>query len=90
MAVTASDLTRPATIHPWRLDASAVASALETRTDEGLVGATAEARLAEYGTNELVEQQGRPTWRLFVDQVTSPMILVLIGAAVVTALIGHH
>jgi Ca2+-transporting ATPase len=30
----------------------------------------------------------RPAWRLLLDQFTSPMILVLLGAAAITAFIG--
>ena len=44
---------------------------------------------AEYGANALVEKKGRPTWRLFVDQFTSPMILVLIGAAAIVVAGGN-
>ena len=57
--------------------------------EAGLDVSVAAARLGQFGRNELVEKQQRPTWMLFVDQFTSPMILVLIAAAVVTFLIGH-
>ncbi len=43
----------------------------------------------EFGPNELVAKKQRPTWMLLLDQFTSPMILVLIAAAVVTAVIGE-
>jgi len=88
--MVASDITTPAEeIQPWRVDATEVASALDTSTDVGLSGAAAGERLTEYGPNELVEKKQRPTWMLLLDQFTSPMILVLIAAAVTTALIGH-
>jgi len=73
----------------WREDASAVAAALHTSTSHGLAGAAADSRLLQYGRNELIEKQQRPLWMLFVDQFTSPMILVLVAAATVTLLIGH-
>ncbi len=76
-------------VQPWRVEASEVASALDTGVETGLAGPTARARLAEYGPNELIEKKQRPTWMLFVDQFTSPMILVLIAAAIITAVIGH-
>jgi P-type Ca2+ transporter type 2C len=79
----------PGPIQAWRLEADEVAAALETRLDAGLGRASAQERLERFGPNELVEQRGRPAWRLFVDQFTSPMILVLIAAALVTTAIGH-
>jgi Ca2+-transporting ATPase len=91
--MTASDLTTPPNagdiIEPWKLEASDVASALATSAETGLEGTVADRRLGEFGRNELVEKKQRPTWMLLVDQFTSPMILVLIAAAVVTFLIGH-
>ena len=86
LTTTGGDLER---IEPWRVDASAVESSLETSALDGLSDAVADTRLAEFGRNELVEKKQRPVWMLFVDQFTSPMILVLIGAAVVTFLINH-
>ena len=77
------------TIEPWKLEATEVASALETSADTGLDASVADGRLSEFGRNELVEKKQRPTWMLFVDQFTSPMILVLIAAAIVTFAIGH-
>ena len=91
--MTAGDqsTTAPAgeTIEPWKLPAADVARALDTSVETGLDPAVAGQRLGQYGRNELVEKKQRPTWMLFVDQFTSPMILVLIAAAVVTFLIGH-
>jgi len=77
------------TIEPWKLPAADVARALDTSVETGLDPAVAGQRLGQYGRNELVEKKQRPTWMLFVDQFTSPMILVLMAAAVVTFLIGH-
>ncbi len=91
--MTAGDqsTTPPAgeTIEPWKLEAADVAAALGTSAKTGLDGAAAEQRLEEFGRNELVEKRQRPTWMLFVDQFTSPMILVLMAAAAVTFLIGE-
>ena len=46
-------------------------------------------RLERFGPNELVEKKQRPAWRLLLDQFTSAMIVVLLVAAVITALIGE-
>jgi Ca2+-transporting ATPase len=87
--MTARDLAAGDEIQPWREATDVVASALGTRADEGLAGGTATQRLQEFGPNELIEKAKEPVWRLLLDQFTSPMILVLIGAAVITAVIGH-
>ncbi len=73
---------------PWTVDASVVAAALATDATRGLTGADAADRLVRFGPNELVERAGKPTWRLFVEQFTNTMIVVLIIAAIVTAMIG--
>jgi Ca2+-transporting ATPase len=40
------------------------------------------------GPNELVERGHKPAWRLVAEQFANMMILVLVAAAVVTAIIG--
>jgi Ca2+-transporting ATPase len=65
-----------------------VATALGTHAGVGLSPGVAAQRLLEVGPNELVEKRQRQAWRLLVDQFTSPMIVVLFGAAVITALVG--
>ncbi len=77
------------TIQPWRLPTADVATALATDPGSGLTSGTAAERLSTFGPNELTEKKQRPTWMLLLDQFTSPMILVLIAAAVVTAVIGE-
>jgi Ca2+-transporting ATPase len=76
-------------LQPWRSEAEVIADELRTSVMVGLDSDVARERLVQNGANELIEKKQRPTWRLLLDQFTSPMILVLIGAAVVTALIGH-
>jgi Ca2+-transporting ATPase len=73
---------------PWRLEAADVAKALGTDPTLGLGDTDAAARLARFGPNELVERGRKPPWRLFVEQFTNAMILVLMAAALVTAAIG--
>jgi Ca2+-transporting ATPase len=44
---------------------------------------TAEAarRLAEYGPNEMRERGTKPPWRIFVNQLTGTLVLILMAAA---------
>jgi P-type Ca2+ transporter type 2C len=73
---------------PWRRPVADVAAGLGASATTGLAVDDAAERLISYGPNELVERARRPAWRLLLDQFTSPMILVLLGAAGITALIG--
>lgn len=55
----------------------------------GLSEEEAKARLERYGANTLPPAIGRSSFARFVDQFRSVLIYVLIGSAVVTAIIGH-
>lgn len=55
---------------------------------QGLSEAEAERRLMEYGRNVLTEKRGKTPLAMFLDQFKDFMILVLIGAAVISGLIG--
>jgi Ca2+-transporting ATPase len=57
---------------------------------EGLDAAEAARRLAEDGPNLLPRAAGDSPWRILWRQVDSPFILVLVGAAVVAALLGER
>ena len=85
---TASAVPATAVVEPWRRDARAVALDLASDAERGLTTVEAAARLAAVGPNELEARAVRPAWRRFVDQFTNPMILVLLGAAGITAAIG--
>jgi Ca2+-transporting ATPase len=48
-----------------------------------------EQRATVYGPNEIQEHRRRSPWRMFLDQFTDFMIVVLLAAAVVSGLIGE-
>ncbi|MEX2548112.1 MAG: cation-transporting P-type ATPase, partial [Chloroflexota bacterium] len=73
---------------PWTIDAREVTDSLESDRVAGLAPEEARARLERHGPNELRARAVKPAWRLFLEQFTNAMILVLIGAAVITAAIG--
>jgi len=56
---------------------------------QGLSAGAARTRLAEHGPNELQEQARRTPLAMFLSQFTDFMILVLLGAAVLAAVIGE-
>lgn len=62
---------------------------LSTSLEEGLDRNEAIRRLEKYGPNEL-EQKGRKSiWAMFADQFKDFMIIILIVAAVISALLGE-
>ncbi|MGZ8438149.1 MAG: HAD-IC family P-type ATPase, partial [Candidatus Limnocylindrales bacterium] len=74
--------------HAWTMAGSAIVVALRSDAAHGLATADAQARLARFGRNELVERGRKPPWTLLLEQFTNAMIVVLIVAAIVTAFIG--
>ncbi len=53
----------------------------------GLTDAEAAERLEREGKNLLKKEEKRPLWRKFLDSITDPMILILLGAAVVQVIV---
>ncbi len=51
----------------------------------GLSGQQARDRLEEYGKNSLPEPFMRPGWRIFLSQLTGPLMLVLVGAVILSS-----
>jgi Ca2+-transporting ATPase len=64
------------------------AQLLETNPQSGLSSADAAKRLVQFGANELKEKRARSLWRMLLDQFADFMIVVLIGAAVVSGIVG--
>ena len=73
--------------HWHMLDSNEAIAALQSSADTGLCRAEAEQRLADYGLNELIETGGRSRWQILLDQFTDVMLLMLIGVAVVAAVL---
>jgi P-type Ca2+ transporter type 2C len=71
-----------------RCDPSTVARHLDTDLVRGISQKEAALRRARYGENVLAQRGGRSTLRLLWDQFSSTLVLVLIVAAVVSAVVG--
>jgi Ca2+-transporting ATPase len=67
---------------------AAVAARLETDPARGLADAEAAARLTRDGPNELARAATVSRTRILRAQLTSPMILLLFGAGVLSAVLG--
>lgn len=70
------------------MDTEKVARQLESSMETGLSEAEIAARIAEYGPNELVERGGRSPLAILWEQLTNPLVLLLIAAAVISAFLG--
>ncbi len=71
----------------YRHDLVATLVALNT-TASGLDDKAAQARLDEYGPNELVEKGAKSPFAILWEQFTNIMVLILIGAAGLSLLLG--
>ncbi|OGS94641.1 MAG: calcium-translocating P-type ATPase, PMCA-type [Gallionellales bacterium RIFCSPLOWO2_02_FULL_57_47] len=75
--------------HPWHtLSAAETAQWLESDLQSGLSRGDAAKKLAQFGPNALQEKHGRSPWRMLLDQFTDFMIVVLIGAAIISGIVG--
>ncbi|MBE0568082.1 MAG: HAD-IC family P-type ATPase [Deltaproteobacteria bacterium] len=73
----------------YRLDEKEILGKLRT-SEEGLTEAQAKNRLETYGPNILPEAAGISRIKIFLHQFTSPLIYILVAAAVVTAILGEY
>ncbi len=73
----------------YRIDTEAVFKQLQT-SERGLPGEEAKTRLEKEGPNKLPETKGASPWRLLLHQFTSPLIYILLVAAVVTAFLAEY
>jgi len=74
----------------YQQTAEAVVAKLGSNPRRGLSADEARIRLERYGLNELEERSGRGPWGILWEQFTSTMIVILIVAAVVSALLGDY
>lgn len=73
----------------WHLQTiQASLEALQSQIETGLSPTEVNARLTQHGPNELVEKGVRTPLKIFWEQITATMVLILIAAAVVAGLLG--
>ena len=70
------------------MTASEAADALEMDLQKGLTAVQVNKRRERFGTNELREAPGRSFWRMLLDQFNQFLVLILIVAAIISAIIG--
>ena len=73
----------------WQRTAADLARELDTNVANGLGPADAARRLDRDGPNQLAAAPGPSAWSLFLGQFRSLLIWVLIGAALISGLLGE-
>ncbi|MBK6437238.1 MAG: cation-translocating P-type ATPase [Candidatus Microthrix sp.] len=74
---------------PWYcLDLAESANELDVDVARGLSESEAVRRREQTGPNELVGEPKRPWWKRLLDQFRGVLILLLLGAAVISAAVG--
>lgn len=66
-----------------------VSEKLKTHLEKGLSSDSAEQKLKEHGYNELVGKKGLTIWQMLLEQFKDFLVLILIGASLVSILIGE-
>ncbi len=88
--MTSSKPPESSQIVAWHsIAAEDVYKELAVSPGQGLDDDEAGRRLRTHGPNEIAEAKRRPLWRMFLDQLTDFMILVLIAAAIISGAIGE-
>lgn len=71
------------------LDTDHLANELHVNIQTGLADADAQTRQTQYGKNELTEKGTATPLELLIEQLTDPLVLILIGAAVISGFLGE-
>jgi Ca2+-transporting ATPase len=80
----------PASVCWHQMEIDAVARKLASDAAAGLSESEASRRLQQFGSNEIVARGARGPWRIFLSQLSELMVLILIAAALISALLGDY
>ena len=71
------------------MDPAKVLSELNTDSHRGLTEEEAKKRIEKYGYNELQKEEGVSPFTLFINQFKNILIIILLGATVLSAAVGE-
>jgi Ca2+-transporting ATPase len=77
-------------VSPLAVLAERIPAAGRNAPAEGLSSAEAQRRLERHGPNRLAEAQREPRWRALLRQFQDLLILILLGAAVVSLIVSRE
>ena len=81
----------PHTNHDWyAIDTEEILKELNTFEEEGLSSEEAQRRLKKYGPNLLKEAPSTSFWQMLWEQFNNFVVILLIVAAVISALLGDY
>ncbi|QQS45731.1 MAG: cation-translocating P-type ATPase [Acidobacteriota bacterium] len=63
---------------------------LGSNVEQGLDEAEVKRRQEQYGPNQLIDRGGKSPWRILWEQLTSVMVIILIIAALISAVLGDY
>lgn len=72
----------------YKLDSIEVLRKLKTNSQQGLSKLESTRRLRKYGFNELIERNIDSPWKILWQQLTATMVLILLVAALASAIVG--
>jgi Ca2+-transporting ATPase len=82
-------ISTPKGDHSWHaMGAEDVLEELDTLAERGLTAEEAESRLQEFGPNQLAEAPPTTFWQMLWEQFNNFVVILLIVAALVSALLG--
>ncbi|MGB7443795.1 MAG: cation-translocating P-type ATPase [Coleofasciculaceae cyanobacterium] len=74
----------------YQLKINQVLEQLDTDVSQGLTGTQVSQRWEKYGPNELIERGRKSPWKIIWEQLTAPLVVMLIIAAGLSIFIGDY
>ena len=68
----------------WRLSTDELVAALQSDARQGLAESEAQARLTQFGRNELTAKAATPAWQRFLAQFQDVLVILLLAAAAIS------
>ncbi|HSF81164.1 MAG TPA: cation-translocating P-type ATPase [Anaerolineales bacterium] len=72
------------------LETNEILRKLATPADKGLTSEEAQKRMQQFGPNALAEAPGTTFWQMLLEQFNNFVVLMLIAAALISALLGEY
>jgi P-type Ca2+ transporter type 2C len=72
----------------YRISASEASQRLSSDASRGLSGAEVKQRCLQHGLNELIGKEGRTRWQILAEQLSGVLTVLLMIAALISALLG--
>ncbi len=74
--------------HWYQLEVDVVARQVNSHLDNGLTTEVAQQRLLRDGPNELIAAKGKSAWQVLWDQISEPLVVMLLVASIISWIVG--